>query len=583
MIRPVAIASAMLVAGALAAQTIVSVPPPPPPPPPAPEVQFSSPQDAAPYRPSALSGPASFTISGIVVSTTTGTPLDRADVTLTTPGQFGSPIAETVTTASGGFRFDHLQAARYRLETSRRGYITAGYEDHDGFSTGIVTGPNLNPQGLRVALLPTAIIGGMVSDEAGDPVPGAQVRLYRQDQRSGENHVVGAGTDITDDGGSYEFARLRAGTYYISVSATPWYAFHPSAKTDDAGNILPADQQPHSPLDVAYSTTFYEAASDSDSATPLALNAGDHVDANFSLHAVPAIHMQIRLQAPGENRGLPMPQLVQQVFGAEQTQMIPQMMTTPSKGGSIIADIGGIAPGQYTLRQFPQQGESDRTATVDLASDLTVDFAAASAVGGVEVSGKVAMLSGEKIPNRARFTLIPADGDRPGREWGILEADGTFTLHNVAPGRYEVQIGSPNRRIAVTQMLASGAEVEGNHITVATEPVLMAATLASGATNITGYAKQQDKGVGGVMILLVPRAPNTGTDLYRRDQTNTDGSFTLNRVIPGNYTLVAIENGWSLDWGRREVVAPYLTRGIAVRITGQKAIELPSAVEIQPR
>lgn len=112
---------------------------------------------------------------------------------------------------------------------------------------------------------------------------------------------------------------------------------------------------------------------------------------------------------------------------------------------------------------------------------------------------------------------------------------------------------------------------------------MLAATLASGATTITGYAKQAGKGVGGVMILLVPRDPNAGADLYRRDQSNTDGSFTLNRVIPGNYTLVAIENGWSLDWGRREVIAPYLAGGIPVRITGQKTFEVSSAVEVQMR
>ena len=581
MTRLLAVVSMIFLAGTFAAQTIV--PPPPPPPASAPEVQVAPPSDTPSERPSHLSGPASFTISGTVVSATNGTPLDRADVTLSTPGQFGSTVAETVTTATGGFRFDHLQAGRYRLEASRRGYITAEYQDHDGFATGIVTGPNLNVEGLRVELLPTAIIGGVVTDEAGDAIPGAQVRLYRQDQRNGESHVAGAGTDITDDTGSYEFARLRAGTYYVSVSATPWYAFHPGPKTDEAGDMLPADQQPHSPLDVAYSTTFFESANDSDSATPLALNAGDHIDANFSLHAVPAIHMQIRLQTPGENRGMPMPQLVQQVFGAEQTQMITQMITTASKGGSMVADVGGIAPGQYTLRQFPQQGESGRTASVDLAGDLTIDFAAASAAGGVDVSGKVAMISGEKIPSRARFSLVPAEGDRPGPSGGVIAADGTFSLHNVAPGRYEVQINSPNSRVAVTQMLATGAEVQGNRITVAAEPVMLAATLASGATPITGYAKQAGKGVGGVMILLVPRDPNAGADLYRRDQSNTDGSFTLNRVIPGNYTLVAIENGWSLDWARREVIAPYLAGGIPVRITGQKTFEVSSAVEVQMR
>jgi hypothetical protein len=131
-------------------------------------------------------------------------------------------------------------------------------------------------------------------------------------------------------------------------------------------------------------------------------------------------------------------------------------------------------------------------------------------------------------------------------------------------------------------MLASGAEAQGNRITVAGQPVLLAATLARGATTVTGYARQNNKRTGGVMILLVPRNPALH-DLYRRDQTNTDGSFRLDRVVPGDYTLVAIDDGWTLEWARPEVMAPYLARGVHVRVASQRTIELPAPVEVQPR
>jgi hypothetical protein len=72
-------------------------------------------------------------------------------------------------------------------------------------------------------------------------------------------------------------------------------------------------------------------------------------------------------------------------------------------------------------------------------------------------------------------------------------------------------------------------------------------------------------------------------DLYRRDQTNTDGSFRLDRVVPGDYTLVAIDNGWTLEWARPEVMAPYLARGARVRVPGQRTLELSVPVEVQPR
>jgi protocatechuate 3,4-dioxygenase beta subunit len=563
---------------ALTAQTLI----PPPPPPPG---QMNAPSDdATPDRLSHLSGPPSWTISGVVISATTGTPLDRAEVTLSTPGQRGSTVAQTITAEHGSFRFDRLQAGRYRLDATRRGYITAGYQDHDGFYTGIVVGPHLNSEGLRLELRPTAIISGIVTDDAGEPVAGAQVRLFRQDEHSGESRIIGAGNDITDDTGAYEFARLRSGTYYVSVSASPWYAFHPAPKTDDSGNLLPADQQPRSPLDVAYSTTYYENSIDSDSATAISIHAGDRVEANLSLHAVPAIHIQIRLQPAGENRGISMPQLMQQVFGTEQFQQ-SNSYSFSRNGGPVVADLGGIAPGHYTLRQFGQQGDGTRTASVELTTDLSLDFAAVSATG-VDVSGKLAMFSGGKLPERATVLLLPANGG-PSSRPAQVGPDGAFEFHSIAPATYDFEVRAPGPTLSVAQIAVSGAESQGTRITVAAEPVLIAATLSTGSATITGYAQQAGKGFGGAMILLVPRdrngSPIPNHDLYRRDQSNTDGSFTLNRVIPGTYTLVAIENGWTLDWARPDVIAHYLASGIKVQITNQKAFELPTPLEVDLR
>jgi hypothetical protein len=73
-------------------------------------------------------------------------------------------------------------------------------------------------------------------------------------------------------------------------------------------------------------------------------------------------------------------------------------------------------------------------------------------------------------------------------------------------------------------------------------------------------------------------------DLFRRDQSNSDGSFSLNEVVPGNYTLVAIDNGWTLEWAKREVIGPYLAHGTKVEIRdGAKTLELPKAVEVLDR
>jgi len=69
-----------------------------------------------------------------------------------------------------------------------------------------------------------------VRDENGDPVRHAQVTLYMEDHRGGMNRVSRLLTSTSDDVGYFDFSSLIPGTYFVSVSATPWYAVHaPSA------------------------------------------------------------------------------------------------------------------------------------------------------------------------------------------------------------------------------------------------------------------------------------------------------------------------------------------------------------------
>ena len=176
-----------------------------------------------------------------------------------------------------------------------------------------MTGEGLTTDGLMFRLSPRAVIRGTVTDEAGDPVQQARVSLYRQSQRNGLGNIVRAGMTVADDTGAYEFARLEAGNYFVAVSANPWYATRPQEKRDAEGNLIPNAQR--SPLDVAYPVTFYADVTDSDSATPIPVKAGDQVQVNFTMHAVPAVHLSVQVPAPS-GRGFAMPQLAQEIFGS---------------------------------------------------------------------------------------------------------------------------------------------------------------------------------------------------------------------------------------------------------------------------
>ncbi len=84
------------------------------------------------------------------------------------------------------------------------------------------------------------------------------------------------------------------------------------------------------------------------------------------------------------------------------------------------------------------------------------------------------------------------------------------------------------------------------------------------------------------MVVLVPkRAGDRG--FYRRDQSDSDGSFVLRGVAPGEYTVVAIENGWDLEWARPEVMARYLAGGVTVEVDEDARIAVKGYVPVQAR
>jgi hypothetical protein len=142
------------------------------------------------------------------------------------------------------------------------------------------------------------------------------------------------------------------------------------------------------------------------------------------------------------------------------------------------------------------------------------------------------------------------------------------------------------KRLFVAKLAATGAELEGQWIKTGNSTVMIAATVyADPNLEITGFARKGGKPAPGAMIVLVPKDPTSNRDLFRRDQSDSDGSFELHDVVPGKYTVVAIEDGWQLNWADPEVIAHYQPHGKSVTVTEQnaKAMQMPDVVEVQPK
>ena len=511
-------------------------------------------------------------ISGTVLNAATGQPVVDADVSLTDSdaGPFSADIASD---SEGHFIFANLYDGKFSLQIQHRGYVASGFEEHEGFFTGIVTGDGLDSENLKFMLAPQAVISGTITDEAGDPVAQAAVQLFRQDDRSGREEIVHAQNVVADDLGNYEFSRLAAGTYFLAVAGTPWYATHAQPRLATSTS---------SPLDVAFPMAYYSGATNSDDATPIPVKASDRITINETLNAEPAVHIKLSVPTPSPTQGMPLPQLTTKVFGAMEStqQQMPAVFREDANGGSgtTVLDLSDVPPGSYQVEIMSLNGGQDGVAQVDASSGAaSVDASKLEPLA--DVDGKLAMDDGSALPAHLAVSFVPDEGET---KTAGVNAEGAFNVHGIAAGEYRVIATGPKGEFAVKQLTGSSDAVDGTLVKIGSSSLTLTAIIAECNTAVRGIAMRNGKPAAGMMIVLIPADGNH--EAYRRDQSDSDGSFVLKQVMPGRYTAVAIEDGWALEWARGEVMERYAAQGQKVVVTlHEKDIQLKNSLIVQSR
>jgi len=513
----------------------------------------------------------SYTIQGRATNAITGSSLAHASISLEEP-QDNALIASATTDENGVFQFTYLPAGKYVLRGSHRGYLTTAYEAHESFTTALVIGNGQRCcENLLLQLIPEGVISGTVAEDTGDPVESGSVTLYHETNRTGTEAIQRVRSVTVNEGGMYEFSDLEPGNYFLSVSATPWYNSHSPLIHSISGQHDTSGESGNAALDLVYATTFYAETTDADSATPIPIKGGDHLRINFALHPVPAVHLHLHAASP-----LSIPAIHQQIFGTSEPVMVSSIF---SSNGEIEARI---PPGQYEVNSHGREGAPGKQLQLNASTDQSIDIASAAAPSLADVTGKFALSSREALPDDIFASLININGDTIGT--ARLNGDGTCTIRGVPPGVYRLQIEGSGKRLHVLKMAANGALVDHRQITIGSDQVTLAATLSPDhGLAISGFARKDSDAVSGAMIVLVPDDPAHNQDLFRRQQSNSDGSFTITNVEPGKYTVVAIQDGWTLDWAQPEIMRHYLQQGEPIVITTQnpQITQLKEAVPVQ--
>jgi uncharacterized protein (DUF2141 family) len=519
----------------------------------------------------------SFRIAGTVVSATTGAPLSQACISLAETRD-RAKLVSMITSEDGHFEFSQLKPGKYSLQGAKRGFISSAYEQHEQFSTAIVTGQEFSTENLVLHLTPMALIKGRVSDEFGDPIRGASVVLYFENHGGGMSRITRYSTSTSDDRGFYDFSLLRPGKYYVSVTTKPWYAIHPTTAPDAASTPTP---QVSPALDVAYPTTYYNSATEADSATPIEVKGGDRLEIDVHLNPVPALHLIFRIPSDGtgQSPGFTMPILEKRVFDSVafvQTEGLTQV--APG-----VFELKGIPPGRYTMRvKNSDSGQLEQAADVDLVRNgQELNESRRETLGSLKLSIK--MPGDEALPKQYGAGL--QDSRRRMVAYKQGDPTGQFSFENLAPGKYAILVGSQTKPYSVVRTSSPSGDSWGHDVTIAAGAAAeVTASLSAGIVSIEGVVVKKDKKVAGVMVALVPNDPVAHVDLFRRDQSDFDGTFVLRGVIPGAYTIVAVEDAWGLEWLQPSVLARYVQHGQNLSIGDfmNGTVHLPDPIEVQP-
>ena len=176
--------------------------------------------------------------------------------------------------------------------------------------------------------------------------------------------------------------------------------------------------------------------------------------------------------------------------------------------------------------------------------------------------------------------------NRAGRRvQALVDTRGEVDFADVIPGVYNVTAATPTQRYSVVRMASEAGVVSGHTLTVpAGASVTLALSLVGGSVRVEGFAKRNEKAASGAMIVLVPKNVEADRERFRRDESDLDGSFSLANVIPGDYTVIAVEDGWDLDCAEPAVLGQYLKRGQTIEVGDHPAaLQMAYAVQVQAK
>lgn len=525
-------------------------------------------------------------VAGQVLRLDTGEGLKKAQVSLQSHnGEAFS--AFRLTDEQGHFSIENVPPGAYDLHAERIGFLDAEYGQKKAGGSGAIltlsSGQHMTDLVFKLAC--GASISGRVTDEDGEPVPHAQVIVYRASRQAGREQRNNYDPASTNDLGEYRVFDLLPGRYFIAVN----YRI-----MERNGRHNPFDKNNFNP---GYLPTFYPNTTDASKAVALGINPGDEIRSiDFMLRPGHLVTVSGRVvntvpgfaastggtvNLYGRNSGLS--DAAQDLFSSFDL-----------KEGHFL--IPNVPAGSYYIhaawwdrdtREWHRARRQLEVGTTDIENIVI------TITQGTDVPGRIVWEGSQAVdPQDLMIRLHPLDDEELGSPPPPVKRDGTFIFKGVPEGSYRpiVSLRGPrgsfflkSARYGPTSLSSSGFTVQPG------SELALELTLSARASRVNGVALNSDSlPATGATVVLIPDPPNRDlNERYLWATTDQNGKFTVEGVIPGDYKLFSwdsdIADPSEPEWYDATWLKPYETKGESIHLeeSDSKAVNL-TLIECKP-
>ena len=507
-------------------------------------------------------GPAE--VAGIVTDAATGAAVRKAYVTLMT-AEDNPAEALAITDDSGRFGFANVPPGRYKLRAHCDGYQLVWFgAPTPRYAAGVITlHPGERRQDFNLRLTILGAISGVVLDQDGDPVDGANVTLLVRSFRRGKPSFVRRGGASTNDRGEYRISNVTPGSYLVTADSRHQQALR--IQPESAASSEPIRQ----PTQLKYNIQFFPAANRAVEASSITVAAGKEIAGiDFHLTAQPTLTLHGNVIPPPD---LPADTFIQVIARVDLPDNTQFEFGSGAAAPNYEFTFGGFSPGDYLLvASVTSGGRPYRGVQHVVINGNAENHATIKLDPGIDLAGTV-KVEGQKRDATTQVVLSPGDAIplQSSAPQTQVKADGTFVISDVVPGVWDIGVHPlPDggyiksmrlgRQDVLTEEMAIGPDTKDKlDIVVSTHGGILDGDVKSESGEITAP----------VHVLAAPDGQYSQVmSFYASATSDEKGHFKLRHLTPGRYRIYAFDALEYCDWCDPDFLKPFADQAQAVQV-----------------